>query len=80
MLFYICLVKKKKEWLPVRRTTAFLKGEFIYFYINIYSMLITIVTEASSQCALLRRVANTVVIRSLNFATEVQFYIWFRHS
>lgn len=43
-------------------------------------MLITIVTEASSQCALLSRVANTVVSQGLNFCMKVQFLSWLRHS
>ena len=43
-------------------------------------MLITIVTEASSQCALLSRVANTAVSRGLNFCMKVQFHICLRQS
>lgn len=43
-------------------------------------MLITIVTEASSQYALLSRVANAVVSQGLNFCMKIQFHILLRHS
>lgn len=41
-------------------------------------MLITIVTEASSHCALLSRVSNTAVSRGLNllYADAVGAFVW----